>query len=71
MYTMAAGRFFVIDRLAQHPDVVIAAGLSGHGFKFTSVLGETLCQLLLDGRSALPTEFLSIKNALARQRHAS
>ena len=71
MYTMAADRFFVIDRLPQHPGVVIAAGLSGHGFKFTSVLGETLCQLLLDGRSALPTEFLSIENALARQRHAS
>ena len=70
MYTMAAGRFFVVDRLAQHPGVVIAAGLSGHGFKFTSVLGETLSQLLLDGRSALPIEFLSIENALARQQQA-
>ena len=70
MYTMAADRFFVVDRLAEHAGVLIAAGLSGHGFKFTSVLGETLAQLALDGSPALPIDFLSIQNSLARQRQA-
>jgi sarcosine oxidase len=37
----------------------IACGLSGHGFKFASVLGEVLTQLELDGASELPIGFLS------------
>jgi glycine/D-amino acid oxidase-like deaminating enzyme len=38
---------------------VFAAGLSGHGFKFTPVLGEALADLALDGQSSLPIGFLS------------
>jgi len=40
---------FLIDR---HPDdglAVVAAGFSGHGFKFCSVVGEILADLVLDG----------------------
>jgi len=42
--------------------VVVAAGLSGHGFKFTPVLGKALADLALDGGTQLPIGFLSIKN---------
>jgi sarcosine oxidase len=67
MYTMTPDAHFVVDRHPEHPQVVFAAGLSGHGFKFTSVLGETLSELALDGRARLPIEFLSIDRAgLAR-----
>lgn len=31
---------FIIDALPGHPDTLIISGLSGHGFKFASVLGE-------------------------------
>ncbi|WAJ28481.1 N-methyl-L-tryptophan oxidase [Antarcticirhabdus aurantiaca] len=31
---------FVVDTLPGQPDVMVVAGLSGHGFKFASVLGE-------------------------------
>ena len=31
---------FIIDTLPGQPDVMVIAGLSGHGFKFSSVLGE-------------------------------
>jgi sarcosine oxidase len=59
MYTMTPDGHFVVDRHPEHPQVAFAAGLSGHGFKFTCVLGEILSQLALDGHTDLPIEFLS------------
>jgi glycine/D-amino acid oxidase-like deaminating enzyme len=35
------------------------AGLSGHGFKFTPVLGEILAELALEGATRQPIEFLA------------
>ena len=59
LYTMSRDEHFVVDRHPDHPQVSFAAGLSGHGFKFTSVLGEVLAGLALDGRTGLPIGFLS------------
>jgi sarcosine oxidase len=59
MYTMTPDSHFVVDRHPEHPQVAFAAGLSGHGFKFTGVLGEALSQLALDRRAELPIQFLS------------
>ena len=59
LYTMTPDSHFIVD---QHPDlanVVYGAGFSGHGFKFTSVLGEALADLATRGRSSLPIRFLS------------
>jgi sarcosine oxidase len=67
MYTMTPDSHFVVDRHPQHPQVAFAAGLSGHGFKFTCVLGEALAQLTLDGRTELPIEFLSVSRAGLQQ----
>lgn len=58
MYTMSPDEHFVVDRHPEHPQVAFAAGLSGHGFKFTSVLGQALADLTLDGRTELPIDFL-------------
>lgn len=44
-YTMTPDEHFVIDTLPDHPAITIVAGLSGHGFKFTSVLGEIAADL--------------------------
>ena len=61
MYTLTPDEHFVIDHLPGHDDrVVVAAGFSGHGFKFTPVVGEILADLALDGRTDLPIEFLSV-----------
>jgi sarcosine oxidase len=43
---------FVIDLHPDHPQVSIAAGFSGHGFKFASVVGEIMADLAMDGRSS-------------------
>jgi sarcosine oxidase len=59
MYTMTPSENFVVDLHTAHANVAFAAGLSGHGFKFTSVLGEVLADLALNGRTELPIGFLS------------
>ncbi len=59
-YTMSPDEHFIVDRHPRHRNVVFAAGLSGHGYKFASVLGEILSDLLVDGESPLPADFLSL-----------
>ncbi len=56
MYTLTPNRHFVLDVHPQFPQVAIAAGFSGHGFKFASVVGEILADLAETGRTALPIE---------------
>ena len=60
MYTMSPDDHFVLDLHPTHPQIALAAGLSGHGFKFACVLGEALAELALDGQSRLPVDFLSL-----------
>ena len=60
MYTMSPDQHFLIDRLPQHPQVIVAAGMSGHGFKFAAGLGEALADLALLGATDQPIGFLSV-----------
>ncbi|QDT65546.1 N-methyl-L-tryptophan oxidase [Calycomorphotria hydatis] len=60
LYTMSPDGHFIVDRHPEYPQVSFAAGLSGHGFKFASVLGEVLADLAIDGRTELPVGFLSL-----------
>ena len=53
-YTLTPDRHFVIDTHPAFPQVAVACGFSGHGFKFASVVGEILADLTLTGRTALP-----------------
>jgi sarcosine oxidase len=66
MYTMSPDEHFIVDRHPEHAQVVLAAGLSGHGFKFTSVLGEVLADLAIDGSTKLPIGFLSVTRPALR-----
>lgn len=59
MYTLTPDKHFVIDRHPHHPNVAVACGFSGHGFKFASAVGEVLADLADDGRSRLPVGFLA------------
>jgi len=51
LYSMTPDQHFAIDLHPRHPNVVIAAGFSGHGFKFCPVIGEILADLACDGRT--------------------
>jgi glycine/D-amino acid oxidase-like deaminating enzyme len=56
---MSPDEHFIVDRHPACANVVFAAGLSGHGFKFAPVLGKALAELALDGGTSLPIGFLS------------
>ena len=60
-YTMSPDENFIVDCYLKHPHIVFAAGLSGHGFKFTPVLGKALAELALDGATGLPIDFLALR----------
>jgi sarcosine oxidase len=43
---------FLIDRHPDAANAIVGAGFSGHGFKFCSVVGEILADLVVDGRTS-------------------
>jgi sarcosine oxidase len=49
LFTNSPDEHFILDLHPDAPEVAIAAGFSGHGFKFCSVIGEVLADLALDG----------------------
>ena len=48
LFTNTRDEHFVIDHHPEFPQVCIAAGFSGHGFKFCSVIGEIMADLALE-----------------------
>jgi sarcosine oxidase len=46
MYTLTPDEHFVIGVHPRHPNVVVAGGFSGHGYKFAPVVGEIVAALL-------------------------
>lgn len=60
MYSMTPDQHFIIDRHPRFPNVVIAGGFSGHGFKFACVVGEILAGLALDGSTPHAIGFLGL-----------
>jgi sarcosine oxidase len=55
-YTLTPDQHFVVGRHPAYDNVLVACGFSGHGFKFTPVIGEALAQLAVDGATAHPLE---------------
>jgi sarcosine oxidase len=66
MYTMTPDEHFVVDKHPECAAVVLAAGFSGHGFKFSSVMGEILADLALEGKTSQPIDFLSLDRFASR-----
>ena len=48
MFTNTPDEHFILDRLPDTGDVYVAAGFSGHGFKFCSVIGRILADWCTD-----------------------
>lgn len=49
MYSNTPDEHFVLSRHPEHPQVTVACGFSGHGFKFVPVIGEILADLSTHG----------------------
>jgi sarcosine oxidase len=62
LYTNTADENFIIDQLPGHDNVYVAAGFSGHGFKFAAGIGEIMADLAVDRKTEYPIGFLSISN---------
>lgn len=60
VYDVTPDEHFILDRLPDDPRIVIATGLSGHGFKFGLLLGELLSSLVCDTQSVVPMEHFGL-----------
>lgn len=52
MFTNTPDEHFILDRLPDAPQIVVASPCSGHGFKFSSAIGEILADLASGKESA-------------------
>ncbi len=51
LYTLTPDKHFIVDRHPSYAHIVFGAGFSGHGFKFTTLMGKILAQLALEGET--------------------
>lgn len=51
LFSNTADENFILDLHPDYPQVLIAAGFSGHGYKFCPVVGEIMADLALEGGS--------------------
>ncbi|MBC8098116.1 MAG: N-methyl-L-tryptophan oxidase, partial [Armatimonadetes bacterium] len=49
LYTMTPDEHFIIDQHPEYPQVVIGSPCSGHGFKFSTLIGKILGDLAVKG----------------------
>jgi sarcosine oxidase len=59
MYTNTPDEHFVISPHPEHPQVAVACGFSGHGYKFCGVVGEILADLAIEGSTRHPIDLFS------------
>ena len=60
LFTNSPDEHFILDLHPRCPQVAMAAGFSGHGFKFCSVVGEIMADLVLDGRTRFGIEMFRL-----------
>jgi N-methyl-L-tryptophan oxidase len=60
MYTLTPDEKFIIDLHPKYSNVAIAAGFSGHGFKFSSAVGQALSNLIISGKNEIDISQFSI-----------
>jgi sarcosine oxidase len=53
LYTVTPDHQFIIDRHPQYSNVLLASPCSGHGFKHSAAIGESLAQWAIDGASTI------------------
>jgi sarcosine oxidase len=59
LYTLTPDRDFVLDRLPEHPGVIVALG-SAHAYKFAALFGTLLAELALDPTRRAPGSKLEL-----------
>lgn len=67
LYTNTPDEHFVLDWHPHHPQVLLASPCSGHGFKFSSVIGELAASLLRGQSLSLDLSLFSAKRFIQSQ----
>jgi sarcosine oxidase len=67
MYSTTPDHHFIIGVLPDLPQVAVACGFSGHGFKFVPVVGEILADLVTDGRTAHDLSLFALDRPALKQ----
>jgi sarcosine oxidase len=60
LFEPSPDEYFLLDLHPETAAAVVGAGFSGHGFKFCSVVGEILAELVLDGETRHDIGFLRL-----------
>jgi sarcosine oxidase len=66
LYTNTPDGHFVIDRHPRHGNVIIVSPCSGHGFKFSSAVGEVVADLVTTGASRFDLAPFSLRRFAGR-----
>jgi sarcosine oxidase len=53
LYTVTPDHQFILDRHPEYPNVLLASPCSGHGFKHSAAIGESLAQWVVEGVPAI------------------
>jgi sarcosine oxidase len=53
IYTTTPDEGFVVDAAPAHPNIIVSASCSGHGFKFGIGIGRALADLALHGQTEM------------------
>lgn len=65
LYTVTPDRDFVVDRLPDHPGVVVGLG-AAHGYKFAALFGRWLADLALDPARRTPEPLFAVDRSALR-----
>ncbi len=68
LYTLTPDRDFVIDTLPGRPHIAVAIG-AGHAFKFASLIGKLLGELVVDGPTSADLSPFKIDRPILQQKN--
>ncbi len=69
LYGNTPDHHFIIDKIPDRENVIVAAGFSGHGFKFVPIVGNILKDLAIEGRTERPIGMFNIERFAAGVRN--
>ncbi|MCF1741153.1 N-methyl-L-tryptophan oxidase [Paradevosia shaoguanensis] len=64
IYTVTPDSAFLIDRHPEHANILVASPCSGHGFKHSAAIGESLAQWAIDGQPRIDLSVFALSRFL-------
>jgi sarcosine oxidase len=68
LFTNSPDEHFILDFLPGSDRIAVAAGFSGHGFKFCSVVGEIMSDIAIDGASPMNPAMFQLNRSAIKDR---